>query len=74
MIRALLFALALLLLMTGLLAGGCSALFTPDILRGGDYVEAVWMVWAMGLGLAVVCIGLGVLILRRLRPAPPEAP
>ncbi|MCW1917535.1 hypothetical protein NX862_02090 [Rhodobacter sp. KR11] len=73
-LRFILFALGCILLLVGLLAGGCSAFFTPDILKGGDYIEAVQMVWAIGLIVAAAGIGLGVWILRRLtRPAPAKA-
>jgi hypothetical protein len=73
-LRGFLFVLGLLLVMVGLLAGGCSAITSPDLFSSGDYYQLFLSIWLMGLAICVVSLALGIFILRRLRrPALPKA-
>lgn len=68
MLRFLGFLAALVLILTGILAGGCSIVFTPMLFDGGEFGgSGILPVWLGGLVLGGLGLWLGIWIIRALR-------
>lgn len=85
--RALGYLFALVLIGIGALAGGCSLIFTPELFRAGEFSGGgIFPTWLLGLGIAALGIGGGIMIFMALArtsdalpvedftPDPDEAP
>jgi len=67
MLRFLGVLFGLILIGIGILAGGCSILFTPELFRNSEFgVPDILPVWAGGLAIAAVGIWGGIAIMRRI--------
>lgn len=66
--------LAVILLLTGLLAGGCNLVFLPTfvsaLLNKGDYSDVALTLWTVGAALCGAGLGPGLWLYRRTRPPP----
>ena len=67
MLKFLLFLLGLALILVGVLAGGCSLMFTPSLFDSGGFGgSGIFPIWAGGIVIGALGLWLGILVLRRL--------